>query len=283
MSSSIDSPNRPPMKQAMSYRKPVPVFIPSPLPSPVPLPVVLPGEVRSVECSRQEEELPPLPQNWREIVHTRVLEAKSSRVSLASQALASQEDVAENLPAGLNAEARSVFFTPEEDQPSIPKIPNTLRKPPSAYKHALRGLPTAYRPPTPPSQSHSVHRITLESPSPTSASSFDHERTSPTRTRVRTVYQPADLPSLKLSPSFHTERTMFSVNSRPVTAPWSQSLGTLALADGGANSYSTPWKKQMVDVDWSVSDYPGPENDDDGCCCSGGFFSRFFSSLCGSN
>ncbi|PPR07038.1 hypothetical protein CVT26_005239 [Gymnopilus dilepis] len=66
------------MQRSMSYRKPVPEYIPSPPSSPL--------HESDPVAQEPEKDLPPLPQNWREVVAAKIMQASSdtTHTSLSS-------------------------------------------------------------------------------------------------------------------------------------------------------------------------------------------------------
>ncbi|KAJ7129593.1 hypothetical protein C8R44DRAFT_777173 [Mycena epipterygia] len=123
------------MHRDMSYRKPVPDFIPSPPPSPSPL---------FLSASRQEDGIPPLPDHW----HDAIAQAqKTNYVNLV---------VYENSPTSLDSGLSRIQPGPS----TIPggKVENALELPQiaspvyfgSTFRTTRVGQHRIYRPPTPP-------------------------------------------------------------------------------------------------------------------------------------
>jgi len=77
---------------------------------------------------------------------------------------------------------------------------------------------------------------------------------------------PNGAPSLKVSPSFRTEKTMLSMSTGgPSGGPWSRSFGT--LAEGGVYNNPAAYKKQAAMDVLSLSDHPDSDIDDSSSCC----------------
>lgn len=115
-----------------------------------------------------------------------------------------------------------------------------------------------YRPPTPPLRSPKVQEPPIESEDITSVSMSQCGSPPSPRPSLATRLPGAiSTPSLHLSPSFMSDRTIISQNTGRIMAPWSQSLGT--LANGWPPNCSTSPGKQMADV-WSLPESPDQDH-----------------------
>lgn len=230
----------------MSYRKPAPLYIPTPPPSPVP-PAF---EAVPLTEEKDPKEIPPLPDNWREILSSKVSGRNDSTQTFEP---GSNEDELEQVD--IPAQAPTVPEKPP--QYSTPIVNDELvRSQPSPQGHQspnlrsprARGLPREYRPPTPPLPSQSVRQLDtdIEDAPPNS-------RTPPPRKLYHTgssLNIPSNFhhhpiargSSLRTTTSFRTEETMGSWNalSTRQTSP-----GMRTLTDVTMYSYPTSWKNAV--------------------------------------
>ncbi|KAF8913962.1 hypothetical protein CPB84DRAFT_1758025 [Gymnopilus junonius] len=213
------------MQRSMSYRKPVPEYLPSPPSSPL-------QELRQA-VDEDEKHLPPLPHNWREIVATKIVEVKSTNP--ASSATADQKMVVE-LEEVDSTERESQSFSPDT---FVGGDQRSLRTPQGSqifhpHSHRGRGLPTNYRPPTPPLRSQSkqsrhipfsggkmFEAVTLYSQANPSLYPASHASSKDYSQSMQAGLHTA---SLRPTPSFHTERTMMSMNTN-MSMGWSHPFG----------------------------------------------------------
>ncbi|KAF8974497.1 hypothetical protein BDZ97DRAFT_1773862 [Flammula alnicola] len=223
------------MQRNMSYRKPAPVYIPSPPPSP------RASSVHSEAPKQPEEEIPPLPNNWREILVAKISEDNSSRENSLSINPSNGEDPATKEPYVTEP------APPPAPQPKMEKDSNvqvegyegsfaTLS---GSQAHRGRGLPTEYRPPTPPLRSKSKRQDVP--PEINSEGGVGHSDMHlprgiyPSNNHSNLYYGYARTgagASLRTSTSFQTERTAVSLNP---SMGWSRGMGI--LSDKGMHSY----------------------------------------------
>ncbi|PPQ94018.1 hypothetical protein CVT25_009866 [Psilocybe cyanescens] len=218
------------MQGNMSYRKPVPEYIPSPLPSPSPSPTPSPlssvqvealSSTRLDEDVQEEKPVPPLPDNWREILAEKVnaIEAVTleADVTNANASILTEEerDITETilLPPPSSGEPFT-FANIDKDQESFTTIAASQQLHSQKQRNG-RGLPTKYRPPTPPLRSHSKQ---LFSDIHSSHEVYLHN--TPSNPYHRSYVQ------LKPSSSFRTERTMISMNTTNYSTGWPNGLPT---------------------------------------------------------
>ncbi|KAJ3505890.1 hypothetical protein NLJ89_g7176 [Agrocybe chaxingu] len=153
------------MQRSLSYRKPVPVYIPSPPPSPVtfsPQP-----SVQEVDASR--DKAPPLPENWRQVLNAKILEIKSSKMNDLDVVTWNEKSQtpAEELDITELATPPKIRTDEDADEDSLTQ-PSTLGAPSlNVRKKQSHGLPTYYRPPTPPLPSQNKRQNSTPEPSST--------------------------------------------------------------------------------------------------------------------
>ncbi|KAF9567343.1 hypothetical protein CPC08DRAFT_18268 [Agrocybe pediades] len=131
-------------ERSMSYRKPVPVYIPSPLPSPT-LPFPREIEDDTPIDNIVGETMPPLPDNWREI-----LESKTSEIE---RALADVPPSAKALPLSILDKGRETVDSLSLSK-KLPELPTEVSNKEETVvnptpiqtlhpqNHRSRGLPT---------------------------------------------------------------------------------------------------------------------------------------------
>ncbi|CAA7259827.1 unnamed protein product [Cyclocybe aegerita] len=243
-----------PVQRSMSYRKPVPVYIPSPPPSPVtssPHPSIQ-------EADASGNDAPPLPGNWRQVLNAKILEIKSSKMNDLDAVTWNEKSQTpvEELDITELATPPKVTTDSDADKDSLTP-PSTLGAPSlNVRKKQSRGLPTHYRPPTPPLPSQNKRRNSTPEPSST-----------PELRQIRGVYPSGFFPppsgtvlsnaSLKPSSSFRTEKTMVSMGA----TAWPYGSGS----DREIRSYPTLLRKQSTGTLSLSDDEPDPRN---GACCS---------------
>ncbi|KAK7470583.1 hypothetical protein VKT23_002007 [Stygiomarasmius scandens] len=173
-----------PIRRDMSYRKPVPAYVPSPPSTPLP---------QTKVASRSEVSLPPLPENWESSVR-QANELPGIKLSAPDDTL----DGPANKPSD-KAEVSLISHSPA----GRPK----------------RGLPQIYRPPTPPLVHDNKRRNFEESrdyltvPSPTVGGHDSYFPPSVGLSAQSSVR--GSILTLTPQPSVRTEKTMVSTHSAP--------------------------------------------------------------------
>ncbi|KAG7096880.1 hypothetical protein E1B28_004286 [Marasmius oreades] len=203
----------PPVRREKSYRKPVPVYIPSPPASPnAPSTSLLPLSPMVVYSS-QRESIPPLPADWKTMLQ-RAMYLDMETETTPPLELKTQDEAGERLndpPAG-----------------GVP-VPQRPRSP-------RRRLPQAFRPPTPPLSRKRKFRdedalsILVAQPSSSETNATDTAlRRFPAKLEPLR-YMPANptQPSLSARTSFRTERS--AVSSLTLVTPGSHGCGTVRSA-----------------------------------------------------
>jgi len=211
----------------MSYRKPAPVYIPSPPPSP---------PASAVPSTREKDgkEIPPLPDNWQEVLSFKASERNMSTQTFEPLTGSSDDqlelDTTEQAPVVPEKPPRySTNLISDESVRSL-AIPQAHQLP-NVRTTRARGLPREYRPPTPPLPSQNMRALDIVAgdgppisvtpplrklyPTGSSLSIFNHH------------HQPiARGSSLRTTPSFRTEETMGSWYPLS-TRQTSRGMGTL--------------------------------------------------------
>ncbi|KAF9009004.1 hypothetical protein BDQ17DRAFT_1349350 [Cyathus striatus] len=222
----------------MSYRKPVPEYIPSPPPSPPrPSPLRL-----SLALPSPDQDTPPLPSDWRETI-TKV--ATSSRPDAAL--LVPGNDLHPSI--SLEYAHYASFLTPSavDTAAFVYDYDNSWRSSPSGRlsvslaspnRRRKRRLYQHYRPPTPPLPTrHNKRRrhpsIEIES---NDSLFYDQEVSEVVEIRVQGTMDTSVPSLLRTSPSFHTEKTLVSLNYSEPSTGWSNDVGSAITSDRGNRS-----------------------------------------------
>ncbi|KAH9482715.1 hypothetical protein JR316_0004815 [Psilocybe cubensis] len=265
------------MQRNMSYRKPVPAYIPSPPPSPhieSPFPSLQVDDRVSTEPkSEAEKPFPPLPENWREILAEKVNATETATVksdigtsngvhgttryddTLAEE----QRDVTANVPS---SEVLVASVTVDKDQESFTTIA-ACYQPHSQAQRIGRGLPTIYRPPTPPLRSH--NKQVSSDMHNTHGVYLPNTSSKPYQSSVQ----------LKPSSSFRTDRTMVSMNTTNYSIGWPNGQPT----SSSTPMYSYPTlliqKRNIEALKNQNTDLANDPNDDDAGCLSKACWPKF--------
>ncbi|TFK75843.1 hypothetical protein BDN72DRAFT_352509 [Pluteus cervinus] len=228
------------MQRKLSYRKPVPIYIPSPPASPPSspattqlvasfLPPHLLGQASPTtlvegrqQRASEESVLPELPSNWREVI-TKALET-GAPIQLQKQLLSEPQTPQPELEEAISYEnagcvpSSATSSEGKQEGRMLSRIPSTLSK--SSGRRARWKAHQSYRPPTPPLPSCRD----LPEPDTLILDSFGmpEERCKPSSV----------LPyaALQSNTSFGTERTMTSLTTSIPSATWS---GTASNSSGG--------------------------------------------------
>ncbi|KAF7355377.1 hypothetical protein MSAN_01454300 [Mycena sanguinolenta] len=132
------------MHRGMSYRKPVPVYIPSPPPSPSVTP-------QTLSAGRTPENVPPLPEHWHDAIAQARRTYDSNRALPASQTLA-------RTPEHGSSDGEDVHSSPGHPEPlaippheahQLPRLASPVHFA-SNFRNTGVGQYRVYRPPTPP-------------------------------------------------------------------------------------------------------------------------------------
>ncbi|KAF8165281.1 hypothetical protein B0H34DRAFT_793689 [Crassisporium funariophilum] len=237
------------MLRSTSYRKPVPIYVPSPPPSPC-----HPTAEQDVD---EEEKLPPLPANWREVLDkiSITLPAKPEPISTVPSQVQALDyskvgqhimDKAELTSSPMLVPPKRVNIGGDGSTESLSILPRSGSQS-SSYLQRQRRLHQYYRPPTPPIPSQNKRlpsipgakieeNFTIRSNAEVSLSQGRHQPMN--KFGLHHEYprgHPGGASSLKISPSFRTEKTMVSLNTNPSTG-WSHGMTT--FTDAGL--YSCP-------------------------------------------
>ncbi|KDR83675.1 hypothetical protein GALMADRAFT_133099 [Galerina marginata CBS 339.88] len=229
----------------MSYRKPPPVYIPSPPPSPPPS---TRREREKDAEETQEKQVPPLPDNWREILSAKAVKAKATK---ALPVIGTQEKLQreEEIDITELSSSKKLPDLPQErdideDQESFATAPGSHHLSPHST-HRGRGLPTHYRPPTPPLRSQSKQSRRLPTPADKNSEHvtlYSETHSSPgLYLASNSLNHYANYPrlgagSLKPTASFRTERTLVSMNTN-FSMGWPNGLGN--SSERAMHSYPT--------------------------------------------
>jgi len=211
----------------MSYRKPVPTYIPSP-PSSPPQPTFPPS-------AHLDLEVPPLPPNWREALNQVDLlpsrqNAKSCQLLPAVTGEYIEMDMAELASSVMSGYPKGGNLIVHGDKVALPGTRSTSNVPWTQR----RRLHQQYRPPTPPIPSqHKSPRSLLNSDNNSEISVAQN-----VHRRIDHFGLYHDYPrggpgasSLKISPSFITDKTMGSFNTSNSSMGWFQGMITEELSN----------------------------------------------------
>ncbi|KAJ6515820.1 hypothetical protein C8R45DRAFT_957715 [Mycena sanguinolenta] len=145
------------MHRGMSYRKPVPVYIPSPPPSP--------STSQTLSAGRTPENVPPLPEHWHDAIALARRTYGSNLALSASQTLVRPPEHgssdSEDVHSG-SMHPEPLTFSPEEAH-QLPRVASPVH---FASNFRNTAQYRVYRPPTPPRPSdHKWRGLFDESPS----------------------------------------------------------------------------------------------------------------------
>ncbi|KAJ7682735.1 hypothetical protein DFH06DRAFT_1162006 [Mycena polygramma] len=134
------------MRRTMSYRKPVPVYIPSPPPSPL--------SSQTASASRQAEQRPPLPEHWHDVIAQARRNHYDAGVALSVSAKSARTPANSSLHQESGPDIQpDPLAIPHKDNDSnlLPRVASPVHLGSGGRQHRL------YRPPTPPRPSEHKH------------------------------------------------------------------------------------------------------------------------------
>ncbi|KAJ6539413.1 hypothetical protein B0H19DRAFT_359012 [Mycena capillaripes] len=126
------------MHRGMSYRKPVPVYVPSPPPSP--------SASQSFSAGHLAEERPPLPEHWHDAIAQarRTYDNKNVTVSISANSPSPQHGG--HVAGHVQFEPLMIVPRKDDDAPQLPRIASPVY----LGSNFGMGQHRIYRPPTPP-------------------------------------------------------------------------------------------------------------------------------------
>ncbi|TFK43468.1 hypothetical protein BDQ12DRAFT_675029 [Crucibulum laeve] len=226
------------MQKDMSYRKPVPKYIPSPPPSP-------PSSPRSMSLfytpSLLEEDAPPLPNDWRDVINKVAVPTKPQPALIMPgsdiyPSITVQEPyISEQVSANTVDCPSSPSYTNDDSEgwPSPPSR-STTYTPSANSRERKRRLHQHYRPPTPPLPAQNKRRR-LPDIEP-EESTFNKTDTKED-TYHDISFTDTGPSSLRSASSFRTEKTLVSFDRTEPSMLWS---GATCGSDSEAGDHSIP-------------------------------------------
>ncbi|KAF8897600.1 hypothetical protein BD779DRAFT_1491695 [Infundibulicybe gibba] len=249
------------MHRDMSYRKPVPTYIPSPPPSPPSSPDSNIARLSFSLDSLAGRQLPPLPGDWRQIIEQTLVATPPAVVHLRRESTIDGRSSARTSDA-TTQDGRLSFFTassyhgyvqPEAstsqawtDNGVEPPNPGDLSSSPMPEKRPKRRLHQNYRPPTPPLPAHHK-RLRSQDDEPESCNMAQQEyRGDDGRYHVnnliasgRPIQKPRPGVMVRANSSFRTQATQSSVAGSDFSTAWSGGQ-TTCVSESDAASGELP-------------------------------------------
>ncbi|KAF8076457.1 hypothetical protein FPV67DRAFT_418281 [Lyophyllum atratum] len=254
------------MHRSTSYRKPVPVYVPSPPPSPA-----MSAPMQLAFTLENSEPMPHSSPDWRTVLEQaskkRRVTGDSTSISDRSLEKLGQDPIPERKVPSLLVESPDGQKIPIEESNYTPLYaPSTL--PPSPERHAKRKLHQYYRPPTPPLAAHTRKRRTVDSTPnffhscelPCPMSDDARQGVCPEPRRMPSMTAPSFSTTVTQSPSFKTEKTYLSFGPSELSTLWSGNMDMglhdlpkpvglsrtpARMGDAKTNSPRSPWRGRI--------------------------------------